>query len=84
MSDTIYFKQCALELTEKEGNKITTKSWIPEKYAVKGKYVELKNRETGEWVNGWKVILVGLKRLTEEQVILQSQFHKKTREASDI
>jgi len=84
MSDTIYFKQCALKLINKDGSETNTKSWIPEKYAVKGKYVELKSRETGKWVNGWEVTLVGLKRLTEEQIVLQSQFHKKQRKASDI
>jgi len=83
MNNIIYFKHCVLELIQKDG-KTTTTSWLPEKYAIKDKYVELKNRKTGKWINGWKVTIVGTKRLTENQIVSQSQHYRKTREASDI
>ena len=71
-------------LPQADGNKAQTTSWLPEKFAVKGKFVELKNRNTGEWVNGWQVISVGDKRLPEDQVTERSQDYKNTRKASDI
>lgn len=39
-------------------------TYIPEKYAVKGSYIKLKNKD-GEWSNGWQVMEVGT-RLIEE------------------
>jgi len=30
-------------------------SWIPEKYAIRGKFLKLKNRDTKEWDDGWEV-----------------------------
>ena len=79
----IYFKQCSLELAIKD-DKMTTTSWLPEKFAIKDKYVELKNRETGEWVNGWQVILVGGERKTEEEVIRSSKDHENMKKCTDV
>jgi len=73
-----------VELPAEDGTVKSMTSWIPEKYAVKDKFLELKDRETGEWINGWRVCLVGTARLSEETVIAQSQNYKKTRIASDI
>ena len=83
MSKTIYFKQCSLELVIKD-DKMTTTSWLPEKFAIKDRYVELKNRETGEWVNGWQITLVGEERKTEEDVIRSSNDHKNLKKRTDI
>jgi len=83
MSKTIYFKQCSLELVTKD-DKMTTTSWLPEKFAIKDKYVQLKNRETGEWVNGWRITLVGTKRKTEEEVIESSKDHENMKKRTDV
>ena len=83
MSKTIYFKQCSLELVTKD-NKMTTVSWLPEKYAIKDKYVQLKNRKTGEWVNGWRITLVGTKRKTQEEVIESSKDYENMKKRTDV
>lgn len=49
MSKTFYYRQCQLE----KGCTITT-SWIPEKFAIKGKCVKLK-KKNDEWDDGWTV-----------------------------
>jgi len=46
---------------KKESGTTTTTSWIPEKFAKMGKYLELRN-SNGEWVNGWKVVSVGARQ----------------------
>lgn len=43
--------QCRL----RRGNMMMV-SWIPSKFAVVDKYLKLRDRETGGWVNGWQVI----------------------------
>lgn len=77
----VYYKQCKLQ----KGLFHTT-SWIPEKFAVKGKYVKLKREgATGikKWDNGWLVVEVG-SRMKEEEVLVRSQDYKHQRKASDI
>ena len=59
-------------------------SWIPEKYAVRGKYLSLENRETGICEDGWRVVLVGTVRLSADQVSERSRDYKNQRKASDI
>lgn len=83
MSKETFFRQCSLDLPLKNGVKRTV-SWIPEKYAIKGKIIQLKKRETDEWENGWVVVMVGTIRLTQDQVTERSQDFKKQRKASDI
>jgi hypothetical protein len=74
-----------MELPKGDGKtKFATTSWIPEEYAVEGKFLELKNRENGEWINGWKVVMVGNHRMTRKEVEERSRDHQKTRKASDI
>jgi hypothetical protein len=79
MSKTYTMKQCILQ-------KGTTKQqvWIPEKFAVENKIIGLKDSETKEWDEGWKVISVG--NVTLGNVILdaRSQDYKNTRKASDL
>ena len=46
------YKQCVIQ---KDTTKTTT--WIPEKYAHKGKILKLK--DNGVWEDGWAVVSVG-------------------------
>lgn len=78
-----YFRQCNLMREEGDLKSYLT-SWIPEVYAQEGHFLELKNRDTGEWVNGWKVVRVGTDRRTSFEVVQRSQDWKKQRKASDI
>lgn len=56
-------------------------SWIPDKFAKVGKYLELK--EDGEWENGWEVISTyGTK--PEKQVIRDRDKWRSQRKYSDI
>lgn len=77
------FRQCSMDKKTKDGKK-TVVSWIPEKYAIKGKYISLENRETGVCEDGWKVVLVGTVRLSADQVSKRSQDYKNQRKVSDI
>lgn len=70
------YRQCILE----KGN-VSTTSWIPSKFAIKGKFIKLK--DNGKWVNGWEVIEVGTE-MAEKTVIERSRDYLKQREASDI
>jgi hypothetical protein len=58
--------------------KRATISWIPERYAKKGKYLKLKGED------GWKVVSVSNLRMPEDLVKERSQDYKHQREASDI
>ena len=69
--------QCKL----RRGTSITT-SWLPQRYAVPGKHLRLRD-EQGAWEDGWEVVETGSIALTDE-VMLRSQDYKKQREASDI
>lgn len=57
-------------------------AWIPEKYAVLQKYLEIKMNDT--WENGWKVTMVGTTRREESEAVARSNDYRKQREASDI
>ena len=53
MAKKVKFKQC--KMVKKEfGREVHTVSWIPEKFAVVGKVLKLKNKE-GEWDDGYVV-----------------------------
>lgn len=77
----IYFKQCNLEKQTQEGTKKLT-SWLPEQFANKGKYVELK--DNNKWENGWQVVSFGTERLDEKAVGENSRDYRSQRLASDI
>ena len=68
--------QCVLTKENK-----TTVSWIPEKFAVVGKTIKLK--DDNKWEDGWIVQSTGYK-LDSSYVIKHSRDYKKTRIASDI
>ena len=56
-------------------------AWVPEKFAVAGRFLRLTDAGVSE--DGWQVTGVGA-RLTEAYVRERSQDYKHTRQASDI
>jgi hypothetical protein len=71
-----FYRQCRLA----RGN-MRQMAWIPEKFAVEGRYVRLT--EAGVQEDGWQVTGVGA-RLAEDYVLERSQDYKHTRRASDV
>ena len=67
------YKQC--RMTKKSAIDI---AWIPEKFAVVGKYLRIGDD------NGWKVESVSSVVQTSEENNERSQDYKRTRRASDI
>ena len=61
---------------------MVTTSWIPSRYAVRGKTLKLKS-EDGFWEDGWEVVSVGATAPSEE-VNERSRDYTKQREASDV
>jgi hypothetical protein len=77
------FKQCELTKAVDDGLARMI-SWIPAKIAVANAIVRLKDSESGEWSEGWRV-----ENVTEPAVPLrllerQSRDYLRTRRASDI
>ncbi len=50
----MYHRQCKLI----KGDEVTV-AWIPEKSAIMGNFLKLKNSEG--WVKGWKVVSINTK-----------------------
>lgn len=75
MVDGGYYRQCTL----KNGTKKTT-SWLPEKFAQKGRGVSLK-KDDGTWDDGWAVVEIGT-RLHSDQV--HDREYLKHRSVTDI
>ena len=70
------FMQCTMERKEGETREVLT-SWLPQKFAKKGKVLKLQCRETGVWKDGWLVKRVDKQHpLAEEIVIQRSQLCK--------
>lgn len=57
-----FYRQCNLVKFEGESTYNQT-SWIPEKFAVKGKTLKLKSGQV--WDDGWKVMFVSDTRMAE-------------------
>ena len=76
MAKQTQYVQCVL----RKNTKIQT-SWIPERYAVVGKYLKLLENDV--WENGWQVISKGVK-VSKNSLDILSQDHKRTRKASDL
>ncbi len=57
-------------------------AWIPEKFAVVGKLLELRTSHGG-WQNGWEVMSVGMVRPSAE-VIADARDYVKWRSVTDI
>ena len=70
------FAQCKL----RKGDRILV-SILPEKFAVKGKFLKLKDNEI--WEDGWEVLEVWA-FLRKEEVLLKSRDYLHQRDASDI
>jgi hypothetical protein len=81
MASKNYYRQCSLSKPTVRGQK-TQVSWLPERFAVIGKVLKLKDGEN--WDNGWEVTGVGDTRQEESVLIDRSQDYKRTRKASDI
>lgn len=62
-------------------NNVFTTSWLPQKFAVVGETVKLKNN--GVWSDGWLVESAG-EPLDAALVEPRSRTHLKCRKASDI
>ncbi len=74
--DTHFYRQCWLMR-----GSARQMAWIPEKFAVTGRFLRLTNGEASE--DGWQVTGVGA-QMAEETVRERSQDYKHTRRASDI
>jgi hypothetical protein len=57
-------------------------SWIPERFAVPGKYLELKNAE--KWENGWLVKSASKEMMPEHILVPRSHEWTKHRKTTDI
>ena len=73
---TEFYVQCLLKKTIPDGCRITT-SWIPEKFAVKGKYVKLKGDD------GWEVYRI-FSKVDKKTIEENERNHTKHRKATDI
>jgi hypothetical protein len=77
---TDFHVQCSLaKMIRKEGTPVEVArmvTWIPQDYANKGSFVQLKG-EDDTWEDGWKVVDV-------YDRMERSQDYKKTRKASDV
>ncbi len=56
--ETNMYSQCRLE-REVEGGVMKQVAWIPAEYGVVGKVVKIRDRQTNEWENGWRVTAAG-------------------------
>ena len=83
MHDNTLYKQCKLQRVREAGQGVEeTTTWIPTRYAFRGKILSLKDKN-GEWSRDWKVIQADTST-TEEVVDMYERQHRWTREASDI
>lgn len=87
MSGPIMSVQCKLERRNKlpGGEEVTEHltSWIPKKFAARGKRVKLLDEPSGLWYDGWVVVSAGVE-LPTKVVQERGQDYKRTRKASDI
>lgn len=74
----VIYKQCKLT----RGDTVTH-SWLPEKFAKKGKVVKIRDRDA-DWSDGWTVERVGTMRLPGSIVSVLENVHSRTRKHSDI
>ena len=80
MADLYWMRQCTLQ-RELGCIILETTSWIPEEFAHIDNYVKLKDGD--DWVDGWKVVLIGNRKQAVE-VHERSRDYTKQRKASDI
>jgi hypothetical protein len=81
VSKLIRYKQCRLE--RREGTaRVERMSWLPEKYAVAGSVVRL--RDNGTWTDGWEILSASGPAIDEKYAVNMSYAHTRQRRASDI
>ena len=78
MARVYQMRQCGL----RRGNTMQ-RAWLPDSFAVEGRFLKLKDQETGQWKDGWQVTSVGDVSLSSDVVTERSQDYKRTRQASD-
>lgn len=76
------FVQCCLEKHDESG-KVVLISWIPERFAKKGKILALKPKVNEVFENGWVVSKIFGKKQLNELITLESQ-HKHNRDVTDV
>ena len=81
VAKNVFYRQCELERNDGKKRECQV-SWIPEQYAVVGKYLKLK--DDGSWTDGWRVISVGEIRCSAEEVSARSRDYRSQRRVSDI
>ena len=67
-----------------EGGTAYMTSWIPQRIAVVGATVRLKDPETGQWTEGWRVDTASGPAYPEGLLMKRSRDWTRTRAASDI
>jgi hypothetical protein len=65
MTRTVYYRQCQL-VRPCERGEMRQRSWIPERFAVAGKRLRL--RDGDGWQDGWLVREVGPYRVAEDDL----------------
>lgn len=63
------YRQCRLERKTSSGTTHTTQ-WLPERFAVVGKYLKLKQSD-GSFEDGWQVVFAG--ELTDPDTVYSYQ-----------
>jgi len=81
MSKELMFVQCTIQKFGLGG--ILSQVWIPEKFAIKERYIKVKIN--GEWEDNWQVIKVfeDIKK-TEQEANIDAEAWKYQRGCSDI
>ena len=69
--------QCKLQR-----GRVFTTTWLPIKFAVKGKFLKLKENDI--WTNGWQVVIVYKSAKLHSYIRERSQEYKHNRGITDI
>jgi hypothetical protein len=75
MSQQVMYRRCELTKRVSDGVLIQ-QSWIPSKFAMVGRVLELKNG-AGEWENGWRVDWTSDVERPENVLVARSRDHVK-------
>lgn len=63
----VLYRQCRIEKRVDERTTRTQVTWLPEKFARIGAYLQLR-QATDNWDNGWRVLSVGSRAVSESQL----------------
>lgn len=78
-----FYCQCLLQKDFVDGTYKTTVTWLPQPHAQVGAYKKLKDKSTGEWEDGWKIVRVGRQR-PASTVEAQARDYLNQRSVSDV